>query len=74
MVPELEALLAEIPDIGQQRPSVTESASGAARAERLKKLGTHLSVVGLLTATERVANFVAMTKVVTMCDTSGSST
>lgn len=33
-------------------------------AKRLKKLGTHLSVVGQLTATERVANFVAMMKVV----------
>ena len=29
-------------------------------AERLKTLGTHLSVVGQLTSTERVANFVAM--------------
>jgi CRP/FNR family transcriptional regulator len=29
-------------------------------AERLKMVGTHLSVVGQLTSTERVANFVAM--------------
>lgn len=33
-------------------------------AERLKMLGTHLSVVGQLTSTERVANFVAMANAV----------